>query len=223
MQKLTYLLSFYFLCFNLQAQSPKNKLGTWYMYNGTHEVSKKIALKTSAHFRYFDFGDTYQQEVYRTGLNYSFHKKINTTLGGVYSVTDNTYKSAGFNLKEYRLYQDLNIKGSLKKLSLKHRVRLAQRFTKQNTRKKTKHRIRYGLFFKYPIFKKWKAYAFNETFIKFATKSFGQNRIGTGIIRKINKNFKLKVGYLNIKSSTNTINRLQLGILVNTNHIKKIS
>lgn len=222
MKNLSFLLLFFCISFNLQSQN-KNKLGAWYMYNGTHLLTKKINLKTSAHFRYFDVANNYQQEIYRVGVNYTFNKKINATTGSVYSITDTSYKAAEANLNEYRLYQDLNYKKSYNKLNLKQRIRLAQRFTKQNAVKKTKHRIRYGVFFKYPLFKKINAYAFNETFIKFAIKSFGQNRIGTGFIKKTNNNFKVKVGYLQVQSPNKKNHRFQFGILVNTNHLKKIS
>jgi len=211
-----------FLSIKTQAQnSPENKLGAWYMYNGSHILSGKIKLTTSAHFRYFKLATAYQQEVYRMGLNYAFNKTINVTGGIVYSIKDTSYKTEGSDLYEYRFYQDLNIKDNWGKVYVNHRVRLAQRFTRQNFINKTRHRIRYGLFLKYPILKNWQLYGFNETFIKFAIKSFGENRTGLGFIRKISNQLKLRVGYMHIKFANTFLNRIQLGIVLNTNHIKK--
>ncbi len=105
------LLFLSLFCFNIQGQnSVEKELGTWYMYNGSHKISDKIKLKTSAHFRYFELASEYQQEIYRLGLNYDFNKKINITGGLVYSITDTSYKSDLPDLYEYRFYQDLNIK-----------------------------------------------------------------------------------------------------------------
>lgn len=208
-------------CYKIQAQnSAENKLGTWYMYNGSHKLSKNIKLKTSAHFRYYELASEYQQEIYRTGLNYNLTKKVNITGGVVYSITDTSYKSNLPDLYEYRFYQDVNLKDNWNKIQVNHRVRLAQRFKRKNFEDEVKHRIRYGLFLKYPLSQKWETYAFSEIFIKFATKAFSQNRTGAGFIRGINENLKLKLGYFYTKFSNSSLHRLQLGIILNTNHIK---
>lgn len=210
-----------FFCFETKAQnSAENKLGTWYMYNGSHKLSKNIKLKTSAHFRYYELASEYQQEIYRIGLNYNLTKKVNITGGVVYSITDTSYKSNLPDLYEYRFYQDVNLKDNWNKIQVNQRVRLAQRFKRENFKNEIKHRIRYGLFLKYPLSQKWETYAFSEIFIKFAAKAFSQNRTGAGFIRGINENLKLKLGYFYTKFSNSSLHRLQLGIILNTNHIK---
>lgn len=222
-KKISIILCLSFTISKIQAQnSAENQLGTWYMLDASHQLSKKLKLTTNAHFRYFEFATEYQQEIYRLGLNYSFNKNINVTGGVVYSIKDTSYKTAAPDLYEFRFYQDLNIQGTWGKIDVKHRVRLAQRFTRQNFIDETKHRIRYGLFLKYPIFKNWNLYAFNEVFIKFATKSFGENRTGAGFIRKINNRLKLRLGYFHIKFSESSLNRLQIGIILNSDFTKKI-
>jgi hypothetical protein len=221
MRKICVLLCVSLFCYKIQAQnSAENKLGTWYMYNGSHKLSKNIKLKTSAHFRYYELASEYQQEIYRTGLNYNLTKKVNITGGVVYSITDTSYKSNLPDLYEYRFYQDVNLKDNWNKIQVNHRVRLAQRFKRKNFEDEVKHRIRYGLFLKYPLSQKWETYAFSEIFIKFATKAFSQNRTGAGFIRGINENLKLKLGYFYTKFSNSSLHRLQLGIILNTNHIK---
>ncbi|KGL62875.1 hypothetical protein PHEL85_2671 [Polaribacter sp. Hel1_85] len=191
------------------------------MYNGSHKLSKNIKLKTGAHFRYFELASEYQQEIYRMGLNYSLNKKVNFTGGAVYSITDTSYKTDLPDLYEYRFYQDLNIKVNWNTIQVNHRIRLAQRFKRQNLKDEVKHRIRYGLFLKYPIFQKWETYAFSEIFIKFAAKAFSQNRTGAGLIKKINESVKLKIGYFYTKFSNSSLHRVQLGIILNTDFTKK--
>lgn len=217
----------FLFCFNCcflvmhSQNSYENKLGTWYMYNGSHTLSENVKLKTSAHVRYFELASEYQQEIYRMGLNYSFNKKVNFTGGVVYSITDSSYKTDLPDLYEYRFYQDLNIKDHWNKIQVNHRIRLAQRFKRQNFKEEVKHRIRYGLFLKYPMSQKWETYAFSELFIKFATKAFGQNRTGAGMIRKINEKLHLKLGYFYTKFSNSSLHRLQLGIILKTDFRKK--
>jgi hypothetical protein len=221
MKKISVLLFLSLFCFKIQAQSSAEKeLGTWYMYNGSHKISDKIKLKTSAHFRYYELASEYQQEIYRVGLNYDFNKKINITGGLVYSITDTSYKSDLPDLYEYRFYQDLNIKDTWSSIQVNHRVRLAQRFKRQNFTNEIKHRIRYGLFLKRPISKNWDTYAFSELFIKFASKPYSQNRTGAGFIKKLNDKINLKLGYFYTQFSNKGLHRLQLGVTLNTNHIK---
>ncbi len=222
MKHILLILSLILLSYEIQAQnSSDNKLGTWYMFNGSHKISEKFTIKSAIHFRYFEFITDYQQEIYRLGLNYKINPNTNFTLGSVYSITDNSYQQDLPDLYEYRFYQDLNIKDQWGNFRVKHRVRLAQRFKRQNFVNNTTHRIRYGLFMNHPISKKLTTYIFNEIFIKFAKKTFGQNRTGFGFLQKLSKQMKLKIGYMYTQFSASKSHRVQLGIILNTNHLKK--
>lgn len=213
------ILSMCFLFCKTHAQNTaEDQLGTWYMYNGSHKVSEKLTLTTSFHVRYYEFITEYQQEIYRVGINYAFNKKINLTLGSVYSIKDVSYKENLPDLYEYRFYQDLNMKDNWGNFKVKHRIRLAQRFKRQNFTNKTTHRIRYGLFVKYPLSKKLTTYCFNEIFIKFAKKSFGENRTGFGFLQKMSEQLQIKLGYMYTQFSKTKTHRLQLGVVLNTNH-----
>ena len=221
MRKILILLSLSFiLCKTWAQKSAENQLGTWYMYNGSHQLSNTYSLKTSAHVRYFELTSNYQQEIYRIGLNYRLHDKINFTAGTVYSITDTSYSENEPDLYEFRFYQDANFKDTWGKFEVTHRVRLAQRFTQENSKKETKHRIRYGLFLNYPLLSSLKIYAFNEVFIKFAQQSFGQNRTGLGIVQQINKQLRVRLGYMHTLFNDTTSHRLQMGVILNTIHKK---
>jgi hypothetical protein len=220
MERKILFLCLSFIFFKTQAQeSSENQLGTWYMYNGAHGLSEKIKVITSAHVRYFELASEYQQEIYRVGFNYAFTKNVNFTTGFVYSITDTSYKTIAPNLYEYRFYQDLNIQKYTNNIRFKHRVRLAQRFKRQNFNNETQHRIRYGLFLKYPLKKTLEIYAFNEVFLRFKSQIFGQNRIGTGILKRIDRNLKLRLGYFYNQFTNLGLHRLQVGIILNTNHL----
>ena len=186
----------------IQAQnSAENKLGTWYMFNGSHKISDKFAIKTIAHFRYYELTSQFQQEIYRLGANYTFNKKTNLTLGLSYSTADLDYNIPSVHLYEYRFYEDLNLKSLWNKFTGKHRIRLEQRFIhKDLVTNQFQNWIRYNLNISYPISEKWNVYIFNELFLNLnKSKTFAQNWTGAGFLYKLNKKIKLKAGYFQIK------------------------
>ena len=221
------LLLFICLCFIInkaKAQSTaEDKLGTWFMYNGSHKLSDKFGLKTMAHFRYYELTENFQQEIYRLGLNYTFNPKVNVTLGLSYATADRTYESPSNYLYEYRYYQDLNLKSFWGDFTAKHRFRLEQRFIHQDFNVDAfQNWLRYDLNVSYPLSKTWSVYALNELFLNLDRgKRFAQNWTGAGIIHKLNNTIKLKAGYFQIKTPNEVLKRLQLGIIVNTDFSKK--
>ena len=73
----------------------------------------------------------------------------------------------------------------------------------------------------YPLSKNWNAYVFNELFLNLDRgKRFVQNWTGAGLVHTISKSLKFKMGYFQIKLPNSTFKRLQLGIILNTNHTK---
>lgn len=222
-KKILIILCLSFLISKIQAQnSAENQLGTWYMYNGSHKISEKYSLKTMAHFRYFELTSQFQQEIYRLGLNYTFNPKTNLTLGASYATADLEYTISSPYLYEWRLYEDLNLKSNWGKFNAKHRIRLEHRFIHKNIfTDETQNWIRYDLNIGYPITKKWSAYIFNELFLNLdRSKRFAQNWTGSGFLHQLNKKLKLKLAYFQIKSPTRVLKRLQIGIILSTNHTK---
>lgn len=205
--------------FMQQAQNnADNKLGSWFMYNGSHKLSEKYALQTMAHFRYFEIASEFQQEIYRLGLNYTFNPKTNLTLGVSYATADVLYDAPSINLYEWRLYEDFNINSKWKKFKARHRLRLEHRFIHRNsTDNEVQNWFRYDLNVNYPLSSNWSIYVFNEIFLNIdRAKTFEQNWTGAGILRKVNDNLKLKFGYFQIKTPNTVFKRLRFGILLNT-------
>jgi long-subunit fatty acid transport protein len=214
-----------FIIYQAQAQKPaENQLGTWYMYNGSHKLSEKYALKTMAHFRYFELASEFQQEIYRLGINYTFTKKINLTLGASYSTGDLAYNVPSAHLYEWRLYEDLNVKSKWGKFNAKHRFRLEHRFIHKNIiTDETRNWFRYDLTVNYPISIKWSVYAFNELFLNIdRSKRFAQNWTGAGFLHQLNEQVKLKIGYFQIKLPNSVLKRIQLGVILNTDFSHKL-
>lgn len=212
-----------FVCCNsLFSQTASSETGNWYMYNGFHKVSEKWGFETMAHFRYYEFSNNFQQEIYRLGVNYKFTKKLNVTLGYSYVTTDVLFGSPSSTIFENRIYEDVNYSHFFSKLKLRHRFRFEHRFIKFNSMNSDSHWFRYDLNANYPIADKWSVYAFNEIFLNMdKNKRFIQNWTGFGFLHQIHKSLKLNVGYLQIKLPNETQNRILLGVVLNTNHIKK--
>lgn len=199
-------------------QNPEKDLGVWYMYNGSHKVSNKFSLKTMAHFRFFEVGDDMQQFIGRLGGNYTFNKHVNATLGYAYLNTDTTFGVDGGNFNEHRVYEDLNVKHAISKLSFAHRFRAEQRFFNSNTG----HFIRYQLALGYPLSKKWSTYLYDEIFFDFTGQAYNQNWVGVGFKYQLSKVVKLQLGYMNINTDNSlSLDRVQIGIAISTDHRKK--
>lgn len=219
MKKIFILFSIITFGIKVNAQeSATDKLGAWYMYNGSHKISEDFSLKTMAHFRYYELASEFQQEIYRLGINYTFNPKFNLTLGYSYVNTDTSYGNPSNYVKEHRIYEDFNFKGKLKDFNLRHRIRLEHRFLDSST----SNWFRYDLNVNYPLSNNWSLYAFNEIFLNIdKSKRFVQNWTGTGVLYKLNENLKFKLGYFYIKLPEDGFHRMQFGVILNTNHIKK--
>ena len=194
----------------------KDKLGSWFMFNGSHKISEKYSLQTMAHFRYFELASEFQQEIYRVGVNYAFTPKTNLTLGVSYATGDLEYNVPSIHLYEWRLYEDFNINSTWNKFKARHRLRLEHRFIHRNFIDESRNWFRYDINVNYPLSKTWSIYAFNEIFLNFQGDLFAQNWTGGGLLHKLNNNLKIKLGYFQIKLPSTTLQRVQIGMLLNT-------
>lgn len=220
--RLLLLLICFLFCNLFYAQNTNSEIGNWFMYNGSHKTAKKWAIKSMAHFRYYQLANNFQQEIYRLGINYTFHKKLNLTIGYSYVTTDVLFGKPEATIFENRIYEDLNYTNLFKKLKLRHRIRLEHRFITNNSMNTTSQWFRYDLNANYTIANKWSGYVFNEVFFNIdKRKRFVQNWTGFGFLHQILPSLKLNLGYQQIKLPDETQKRILLGIILNTNHIKK--
>lgn len=221
MRLLLFVTCFFFYCTIVVSQN-NNEIGNWFMYNGSHKITEKWAIKSMAHFRYYKFAEDFQQEIYRLGANYTLHKKLNFTLGYSYVTTDFISGKGNNTVFENRIYEDINYSNVINKFKLSHRFRFEHRFIRANSVNSDSHWFRYDLNGKYPISEKWIIYAFNEIFFNMdKSKRFVQNWTGFGFLHQLNSSLKLNLGYQQIKLPNQIQKRILIGIIVNTNHLKK--
>ncbi|MDA9969204.1 DUF2490 domain-containing protein, partial [Polaribacter sp.] len=117
--------------------------------------------------------------------------------------------------------EDINWNTNLTKLKIRHRFRFEHRFIEFQGDKSTENWVRYDLNATYPLSKTWSIYAFNEIFINFKGETIPQNWTGGGLLYTLNSHLKLKAGYFNQQFKNRDFDRLQLGILLNTDFRKK--
>ncbi|WP_440881918.1 DUF2490 domain-containing protein [Tenacibaculum sp. C7A-26P2] len=207
-----------FLCllfssYNLLSQkNPENSLGVWYMYGGNFQLSQNWKLKSLAHFRMFDFTNDLQQYLFRVGANLILNKEISFTGGYAYLNTDHTFQENGGNIDEHRIYEDFNINHKISKLKLAHRLRIEHRFFTGDIL----HWIRYQIGLSYPLTKNINAFIFDEIFFHFPNETYAQNWVGGGLTYKLSNSINLKAGYMHISDKTIKLNRIQIGVIFNT-------
>ena len=192
------------------------------MYNGKHKVSEKWALETMAHFRYYELYSNYQQEIYRLAANYSVSKNLNISIGYAYAVLDPFFGDQRTLTFDNRIYEDFNLSHAVNKFKFRHRFRFEHRFLRSNFMNETSNWFRYDIKISYPISDTFTVYAFNEIITNMDRKKvFAQYWAGFGLNHKVSNTLKLTLGYLQIRFPNETQKRLQLGVILNTNHIKK--
>ncbi len=204
----------------------EDELGAWYMYFGTNKVSDKLSIHSEAQFRFYETFGNFNQLLLRTGLNYHISDKAIATLGYGYIGTDGTFEEfpGEQDSKEHRIFQQFILKNKVGKFAFEHRYRIEQRFIDfGNNINDAQHRGRYRLQITYPLDDKWFLNAYDEVFINFQEPIFGQNRLYFALGRKFNDDVQLQFGYLKNHFTGRNFDRLQLGLIFNTDLRKKNS
>lgn len=209
----------FLLVHNTLAQgSGEVKLGTWFMYSGTHRVSNKLSINSGAQIREYQTITNLNTILLLTGLSYSINSNIVTTMGYGYLNFDSSYEDLPRenNIDEHRIFEQISFKNRVWKLRFEHRYRLEQRFLDYTQRKDTEHRTRYRLQVTLPLTNTFFINVYDEIFLNLQNDIFSQNRLYTAIGMNINKNSKVQLGYLKNHFNAVTYDRLQLGISTQT-------
>lgn len=198
-----------------QRLKDRNTIG-WFVYTGTFKIRQKLSLHTEYQWRRINGISSWQQGLFRTGINYSFHKDVSLNAGYAFAETF-TYgdypNSSAF--PEHRIFEQAVLKHEIAKIELSHRFTAEQRFvgkpeivnTKKNFNWSYLNRFRYRLRTEIPVNlktgipNKWRIVLQDEVFVgwgkNIGTNIFDQNRIGLLVGYKINSTLKIEVGYLN--------------------------
>jgi hypothetical protein len=229
----------FFAYINMFAQTHQytKNFNTWYAYSGDHNITNKIGIHLEGQLRINDGVMRFQQNFFRTGVNYYF-KNAFATVG--YAFTE-TFPYGEFAVKhkfpEHRIWQQVQVKSQIDRFEIINRFRLEQRFSKLPVLHATNNlyevddaiytnRFRYMGKISIPfkgkqiVDKSFYAYVYDEFFINFGKNVkfniFDQNRLGIGLGYKIPNLGKLEIGYL-----FNTVNKSD-GIKIEKNHTLQV-
>ncbi len=197
--------------------------GAWYMYFGTNKIAEKLSLHTEAQFRYYENAKNFNQLLLRTGLNYHINQNAIATLGYGFIETDGTFEDlqSDINAKENRIFQQLILKNKVGQFLFEHRYRLEQRFIKLGNTNDTQHRARYRIQVTLPLTDIFFLNFYDEIFLNLQNSVYGQNRLYGALGVHVTKDLSAQFGYLKNHFPSANFDRLQIGIIWNTDLRKK--
>ncbi len=204
-------------------------LGSWYMYFGTNKISEKLSIHSEAQFRYYENSKNFNQLLLRTGLNYHINPNSIATLGYGFIETDGTFEALTneINAKENRIFQQFILKDKVGEFKFEHRYRLEQRFIQRGEKgqadysKSTEHRARYRLQVTLPLTDIFFLNFYDEIFLNLQGNVYGQNRLYAALGVNVTEDLSVQAGYLKNHFPTANFDRLQLGVIWNTDLRKK--
>ncbi len=221
----------------------------WFMYFGSHKLSKKWGIHLEAQLRRNEVVKNPQQLLLRTGLNYHFNANVFATAG--YCFVE-TYPYGEYAVEtsfpEHRLWEQVQIKNEIGRFEMINRFRLEQRWMQLPVFVNNKYepgdpvyQNRFRLLNRFSIPFKGKTIAdkslyasvYNEIMVSFGKNVrmniFDQNRAYAAIGYKIPKLGKLEIGYLQhllIKGDGVRVENnhtLQIGLSSNLDFFRKKS
>lgn len=186
----------------------------WFMYFGDHPVSDRWGIHLEAQARRSNIAGTWQQFMFRPGVNYQLNSHVMLTAGYAY-VRSHPYGSFPANARfpEHRIFQQVLVKHAWKRTSFQHRFRQEQRFVGQVPRPNAevddwqyRNRFRYmvrndiPLPFRTGAERRFGIALYDEIFLNFGAnrgpRVLDQNRAYIALTYKATKNNRVEFGYL---------------------------
>ncbi|MDX2151882.1 MAG: DUF2490 domain-containing protein [Bryobacteraceae bacterium] len=213
-----------------QAAQPLSKQMQWFSYSGDHALTGRFGIHFDGGFRRLA-GSAWQQVQVRPGLNVQINRTV--SFGATYAYFRQHplgLQSPSKAAPEHRLHQQVTLQQALgKKLVLRHRYRLEERFlgsafSRADERTwDLQYRFRYQLRTDIPLRRAKDERAlvylaiFDEIFLRFQRgvgSAFDQNRIYTGIGYRPNKRESIEVGVFNQRFQPAAGGRLENNVVL---------
>lgn len=200
-----------------------NTLGSWHMYFGTNKIAEKWSIHSEGQLRYFEQAKNFNQLLLRTGINYHINPNAIVTLGYGYIETDASFEEITNeeNAKEHRIFQQLILKDKVGEFKFEHRYRLEQRFINFGDSNDTQHRARYRLQVTLPLTDIFFLNFYDEIFLNLQGSVYGQNRLYGALGINVTTDLSVQAGYLKNHFPSANFDRLQIGVIWNTDLRKK--
>lgn len=198
------LFTFLVLCALMcSSHAQTSKLGGWWVYIGSKQFAKKWNWHHEIQYRNYNMAGDLEQLLLRTGIGVNLTENNNNLLLGYGFIHGQNYISntdEKSKVNEHRLFQQFITKHSIGRLKAQHRYRFEERWIVDGD---FKFRFRYFLGLALPLNNKdmddKTVYlsAYNEIFINSKDNIFDRNRLYGGVGFKLNKVFKVELGYMN--------------------------
>jgi hypothetical protein len=198
--KIHLLLILSLLQYANRANAQNSGLGSWNILNVKYNLNSKASIFAETQLRSLKFYSNFHYYEYKGGINYSLYKNVKLTLGmGSYQ----TYNEGGDfvlpkNNDEFRVWPQVALTQSIKKISIEQRYRTELRFTSNGYR----NRFRYRLGVSFPFGKEirevkpFQISFSNEIFFTDKEPYFERNRMQIALSYKASRSSAFQLGYL---------------------------
>lgn len=222
MKRINLIIACVIIPMTFLSQTKEDKLGSWWMYFGTHHLNEKYSIHYETQLRHYELGTNFFQLLPRIGLNYKIDDNSMVTAGYAWIPTQPNLDE-GFDgdlVTENRIWQQFILRNKINNIKFRHRYRLEQRWVKQNDITSYKNRARYMLSAKVPLSKDESSplflFIYDEIFLHIDDNPFNQNRLYGALGYTVNKNMNIQAGYLRHRNGDLNLDRLQLAVFLNT-------
>ncbi len=217
MKKNFFLLSLLFTIFSYSQTQTEKMLGSWYMYHGNHRLNEKTSLISGFQVRTYEAIDNHNLSLGYFGVAYHLKNNFSVALKYSYLEIDRSIEFVDQpNAIEHRTIQHLAHKFVFDKHCVKQRLQLEQRFIHFITTNTTQHRLRYRLGYQYSLIKPLILDVNNEFFFHQEGRSYCENRFYAGVNLRTTSFTQLKIGYMKQFINEQYLDRLQIGLILNT-------
>ena len=212
---------FYFIIFFLFIYSStkvfgqaEEKLGAWYIYNGSFFPDPKIELFFESQMRFYEPMWNIEEFFLRPMANYHFSPLLFAGIGYSYGNTwtfpenDETKER---NI-EHRLILQAGLNHKISRTKIQHRYRFEQRWFDTGNRHRFRYRVQVTVPIKNTVIEKNTFFVnfYDEIFINSKPElAFDQNRLFMAGGYQFSKTLNLQIGYLFQSRSTANFHRLQ--------------
>jgi len=212
--------------FNSVIAQIDNSLGNWEVLILKGNFTKRIFFLGEFNFRNNDFHSTYDYCEYKAGIGYSLTRTFGISLGagGYNSNLTGSFLTTQPLQKEFRMWLDLMLRNSYKRLNFDHRLRFEQRYRSIGTSQRIKYRIALAVPVSKPTLSDntFLLASSDEMYFGQSHPTFEMNRFYVGAGYKLNDTFTFHSGIMHqtdYKISPGiSKNFLQMMIIFNFSH-----
>jgi len=218
------LLFLFLLNINVFGQA-EDKLGAWYIYNGSFYPDPNFELFFESQLRFYEPVSNIQEFFLRPMVNYHFSPLIFAGLGYSYGMTWTYEENKDDKIRdiEHRLILQVGFNHSIQRTKIQHRYRFEQRWFEAGNRQRFRYRLQITVPINGKTIEKGTVFVnvYDEVFINAAPElAFDQNRLYLAGGYQFSKTLNAQIGYLFQSRPSDNFHRLQIFLTQKVNFYK---